>query len=65
MFGNRESGIGNRESGIGNRESGIVRFCESSEVFCGRGFSPDAFRSAAAIGTESIGTEAPPTKTRR
>ncbi|MFD0320475.1 DUF6053 domain-containing protein [Lysobacter gummosus] len=56
----RESGIGNRESGIGNRK--ILR---KQRGLCGRGFSPDAFRSAAAIGTESIGAEAPPTKTRR
>ncbi|WP_222837630.1 DUF6053 domain-containing protein [Lysobacter gummosus] len=41
------------------------------EAFCGRGFSPDALRSdlfesrkpsAAAIGAQSIGAEAPPTK---
>ncbi|MFD0322823.1 hypothetical protein [Lysobacter gummosus] len=36
------------------------------EVFCGRGFSPDAFRSVIGkfhrSGSKSIGTEAPPTK---
>ncbi|MFD0325317.1 hypothetical protein [Lysobacter gummosus] len=36
------------ESGIGNRESGIARFCGSSEVFCRRGFSPDAFDRKAS-----------------
>ncbi|MGO4261206.1 DUF6053 domain-containing protein [Lysobacter sp. TAB13] len=32
------------------------------EVCCGRGFSPDAFRSAAVIWPKSLGAEAPPTK---
>ncbi|WP_354521588.1 DUF6053 domain-containing protein [Lysobacter enzymogenes] len=39
-----------------------------SECSCGRGFSPDAFRSDrgdAAIGHKSVGAEAPPTRAPR
>ncbi|MGO1071321.1 DUF6053 domain-containing protein [Lysobacter sp. CA199] len=38
---------------------------EKTRYLCGRGFSPDALRSDAAIREKSVGAEAPPTETSR